>query len=144
MNVIGLSPEHEANLRKLAAYLASGNLRAAFSMTIFDDATTISHGMNKTDCGSCGCAIGHGPYAGIPKNPGERWTDYSQRAFGPSVNLDCGDEPADNWLWCFDSAWFDVDNTPSGAAKRILWLLDNGLPEDWDEQRIGTSPLCYV
>jgi len=137
MNVIGLSDKHEANLRKLAAYLlVAGNLKAKFTMGTFSDMKEPD--TEATDCGAVGCAVGHGPYAGIEKLPGEDWSFYSDRVFG----LDDIEFEAE-WEWCFCSRWSERDDTPQGAAKRILWLLDKGLPEDHDEQKCGEADLCY-
>ena len=47
------------------------------------------------------------------------------------------------WDWCFSSRWADIDNTPTGAALRIEWLLNHGLPKDWRKQMVGEAPLCY-
>jgi hypothetical protein len=47
------------------------------------------------------------------------------------------------WQWCFGSAWATVDNTAHGAGRRILWMLDNGVPEDAERQRDGLAPLSY-
>jgi len=133
-NVIGLSDEHEANLRKLAAYLRQPELRAAFHMALFCEHGL--GGLGAEDCGSVGCAIGHGPYAGIPKRLDEDWDEYSERVFGISF-------PSMEWGWCFVSSWVYVDNTPDGAADRIEWMLERGIPADWIEQMNGDAPLCY-
>lgn len=132
MNVIGLSEEHEANLRKLAAYLRQPTLPAAFDMNRYCGDTNHF----AMDCGCVGCAIGHGPYAGIPKRRGEDWTEYSYRVFGISF-------PSMEWMCCFSSAWAYVDNTPDGAADRIEWMLECGLPEDLTSQLLGDAPLFY-
>ena len=101
-NVIGLSQYHEDNLRKLAAYLLSGNLKAEFNMEVFSD--SCHTGLScKTICGTVGCAAGHGPYAGIPKEPGEDWPDYIDRQFSL---FDFTVEPS----WCFAGGWSRVDN----------------------------------
>ena len=47
------------------------------------------------------------------------------------------------WLWCFDSVWYVIDNTPTGAAARIRYLINHGLPENWKEQLNGCDPICY-
>jgi len=47
------------------------------------------------------------------------------------------------WAWCFDSTWKTTDNTPIGAALRIEWLLNHGLPENWMNQMYGEE-LCYM
>ena len=48
------------------------------------------------------------------------------------------------WSWCFGSTWSKTDNTPTGAALRIEWLLNYGLPADWDCQMRGDDELCYM
>lgn len=135
-NIIGLSVFHEGNLRTLAAYLAQPALKAAFNMAIFG-----SHpARGNTYCGSVGCAVGHGPYAGIDKMPEEVWGQYTQRVFGF-----LGEGLHDyRWYWCFGAEWAPVDNTPYGAATRILWLLEKGLPDRLFEQMYGMHPLCYA
>ena len=110
------------NLQKLATFLAYGELpkEVQFTMARFADNSHIGNG---TTCGSVGCAIGFAPFAGFQKHSGETWTRYSWRLFV---------EDSKEWAWCFDEAWEDVDNTPIGAAQRIQYLLDNGLPELWE------------
>lgn len=126
--------EQRANLLKLAEYLERPQLQAKFDMRAFtqfpEDAFT-----PMTECGSVGCAVGHGPYAGVPKLPDEFWDQYSERAFTDDSN---------EWRWLFSFRWRSADNTPFGAASRIRWLLDKGLPENWEEQLDGKVPLCYV
>lgn len=89
-------------------------------------------------CNTAGCAVGHAPYVkGLPKPYDyEHWDEYSGRIFGMGRD-------SDEWYWCFGSAWEDVDNTPHGAAKRILQLISTGLPEDAEAQMDGVAPLSY-
>lgn len=59
-------PQYKVNnLKKLADYLMSGDLKAEFDMSTYDD----DSGTNVlvVNCGTVGCAVGHGPYAGIEK-----------------------------------------------------------------------------
>ncbi len=115
------------NLKKLSSYL-KGELKADFNMANY--AALVYN----TTCGSVGCAIGHGPYAGIPKYKEEHWIDYSFRVFNISSN---------DWYWCFSADWASTDNAALSAATRIDWLIEHGLPEDWHDQMIGKSQLCY-
>lgn len=117
------------NLLKLATYLLSGKLEADFDMGSFTDGSDWRFN-RRLDCGTVGCAIGHGPYAGLPKQDDEGWIAYSNRVFGfisepylygPNTYHTQGNY----WHWCFSSLWDDIDNTPEGAAKRILYLLHN-------------------
>lgn len=79
------------------------------------------------DCGTVCCAAGNGPRAGIPALPMENWIDYINRVFG-----DDDDGGPDLYTWCFSSAWVAVDNTVSGAAKRIRYALKHGCPS-WSQ-----------
>lgn len=138
------------NLLKLATYLLSDNVRWGFNMACFD--AYGGDGMYKMDCGAVGCAVGQGPYAGIVKLPHETWIGYSERAF-ISVQVS---EPAcyspewdwcfaPEWDWCFAPDWKHVDNSPQGAAKRILYLLRTGsVPEDHARQKRGEALLSYL
>ena len=66
----------------------------------------------------------------------EFWLLYSERIFGIEFGTD-------KWDWCFSGLWHKTDNTPEGAADRIEWVLENGLPDNWLEQMCGKDPLCY-
>lgn len=136
-NVIGLSQEYEDNLRKLATYLLEGNLKAKFDMQMYSDSVFPWGMVSETDCGTIGCAVGHGPHAGIKKLPTESWLDYSSRVFGLS-------KLSDEWTWCFSQDWYKTDNTSDGAAQRIIYLLDNGMPKDFLDQMVGSGTLCYI
>ncbi|KAA2242848.1 hypothetical protein F0L74_09985 [Chitinophaga agrisoli] len=135
-NVIGLSAYHEENLRKLAAHLLPGNLETDFDMAFY---TSYSRSIEDSaiDCGTAGCAKGHGPSAGIPKFHYETWNDYGLRVFGMKVKTL-------EWEWVFSGDWYSTDNTPEGAAKRILHLLESGVPDNWCNQLNGYAPLCYL
>lgn len=120
------------NLLKLATYLMSGDLKADFDMDRFDDRHT-EPAVKKT-CGTVGCAVGHGPYAGIRKYATESWMEYSNRAFKLSDS---------EWYFCFGANWAQIDNTAKGAGKRILYLLRKGLPKNWEDQISGEAKLTY-
>ena len=79
------------------------------------------------DCGFAACAVGHCVFVdGLPKpNKNESWGRYAVRIF----DIELGGEHFD---WCFSSHWFDFDNTPLGAAKRIRYLIANPDLDDWD------------
>jgi len=40
--------------------------------------------------------------------------------------------------------WKFIDNTSKGAAQRIRYFLEYGLPENWKEQMTGKAPLSYL
>jgi hypothetical protein len=98
------------NLRAVCGYLLSGDLRARFDMEMYSE--TWEQGFGEEDCGSVGCFIGHGPYAGVKKRKGESWNDYCGRAFGAKEG------PVYDHL--FGEEWMDYDNTPEGTTKRVL------------------------
>lgn len=135
-NCISLAPVFEQALRRLCSYLLGGQLQARFDMSTFDDEQH-TYEWKLIECGSVGCAVGQAPFAGVPKRLGEDWTEYSERVFGIAY------EDA-RWDWCFGFDWAAVDNTPEGAGRRILWLLEHGLPEDHEDQRAGRAPRSYA
>lgn len=114
------------NLEQLATYLEREPLTAGFDMLSFAAHESEVHA---TTCGSIGCAIGHGPYAGIPKRPDEFWFEYCHRVFRVDAHTMA-------WYWCFSQEWRWLDNTPGGAAKRIRTLLRLGRPpaEGWERE----------
>lgn len=126
------------NLLKLATYLLSGELKATFSMHRYTEHILVKNQHEATECGTVGCAAGHGPYAGIIKYSSESWNDYVERVFG------VGSWDTEYWAWLFSAGWVYTDNTPEGAAKRILYLIRHGLPDNWEEQKEGSAALCYL
>lgn len=119
------TPEQRENLAKLAAYLERPDeeRRKRFGMAGYcatvdeegheDKCVTLSH----HPCGAVACAVGNGPDAGVEAKRGEAWWSYSRRAF-------CAGEV--EWRWCFTGLWSHCDNTPTGAAWRIRYLLQHG------------------
>lgn len=126
------------NLLKLARYLLEQQPKN-FDMGFFSrrkDGTRlplsdITDMTGVAECGAVGCAIGHGPAAGVPALPGEDWTAYRQRAFIASGE-DHDQIEVSNvfWNWCFASQWTSFDNTAAGAGLRIAYYLQNGLTPD--------------
>lgn len=110
----------------------------------FDMYTRIEFGeYNQHKCDSVGDIIGHctilDDWDNIPKDEFGQidFGDWSEKFTG----LKCS---SDEWLWCFAESWWWTDNTPIGASKRIMWLLEKGFPKDWEEQLLGESKLCYL
>lgn len=133
---IEVTAEQRRNLIRLAQYLLSDDMKAKFSMEDFSD---VPNSFLYTDCGTVGCAVGHGPYAGIPKLVNESWFVYSAREFG----VDRWGETYLGFQWMFGGAWRVVDNSPAGAARRIVFFLIKGLPEGFDENLATYSPTLY-
>lgn len=124
------TPEQRTNLLALADYLESGSLNLEFSMNIFQGGE--GGGMYATECGTVGCAIGHGPSIGIVARKGELWHLYANRVFGNEIS------------WMFSENWALVDNTPRGAAARIRYALKHGIPENDLDQSCGKASLSYT
>jgi hypothetical protein len=142
------------NLLRLAAYLDTLPANyAAFDMNVFFAAANYNSDLHaeRVDadveknyglknggvdkCGAVACAIGHGPSAGflVPEDMitlygRVSWMRYSDHFFIDGYLYAERWEPAHHaWSWCFDGDWAGVDNTPHGAAKRIRWLVKNGV-----------------
>ena len=125
------------NLIKLANGLLNDNRRRTrFTMAVYS--ADGGAGEMQIECGSVGCAIGHAPFYGIEKNPSESWFAYSRRTL---INRSTDDSSESRW--CFSGDWAPIDNTKTGAAQRIIYLLQYGLPDTWKSQMDGDTPICY-
>ena len=80
-----------ANLRKLSAYLAAlPKDYEHFDIMSFYWVESEHGGLYPTEikkvplgqCGTSACAVGHGPFAGIPVRGDVDWWDYCKRVFG--------------------------------------------------------------
>ena len=118
--------QNKHNLITLANGLLSGvrHKGTRFDMRVFCDH---SHG-DSDHCGTAGCAVGYGPFFGIQKHANEDWFNYSHRCFINELRDGSG---SDEWDWCFNSYWSRYDNSKRGAAQRIIYMLQYGVPEDW-------------
>ncbi len=124
------------NLQRMADYIRTVP-RKKFNMDFYRKGSEKYH-----KCNSVGCVIGHCTVLDDIDNIPTFWNDeidFSQWSKN-YTGLKTGET---EWNWCFDSLWACVDNTPTGAADRIEWLLNHGLPEDWEEQMKGEKPLIY-
>jgi hypothetical protein len=106
------------NLEKLKKFLAFEVVpEVRFTMQRYSSA------IDDDICTAAGCAVGFGTLAGIEKYTSENFIEYSERALVEDCN-------SPEWIWCFSADWAIYDNTQLGAAKRIQYLLDSGVPED--------------
>lgn len=107
-----MNEQQKANLIKLAIGLS--DLKAAARLD--EVSRYISFDMGVYYCNMSACAVGFGAILVEPRSRTESWREYSQRVFG----LD----PRGSEGFCMFSAyWEDVDNSPEGAAARILYTL---------------------
>jgi len=128
------------NLRKMAEYIRTipENL---FDMQIF----RAPGNYKEVECNSVGCVIGHCTHLdadNVLRNY-TRFHDDSIRFHKWAEDFTEMGMYSASFQWCFDSEWADVDNTPEGAARRIEWLIDKGLPKNWQSQMEGKASLCY-
>lgn len=114
-----------------------------FDMTWFrEDEYKYTH-----ECNSVGCVIGHctvlDDWDNIPKEKNGEidFVEWAEEFTGLDAISSFG---FTEWLWCFSGSWAGIDNTPIGASKRIMWLIEHGLPEDGFEQMVGKNKLCYI
>lgn len=113
------------NLKKLRDYL-SGPLHegSEFDMERYAEASGAADAA--TECGSVGCAIGHGPYAGIRKYAKETWREYGVRAYSADWSLPATRDQKYQWAWLFDPLWAKCFPTKDDAVKRIDAFLQYG------------------
>lgn len=106
------------NLLKLATYLAKlPEDYDHFSMNYWneDPESTLEHN-EPSHCETVACALGHAPYCVSPMKKNEYWMIYAERIF----NL-----PFEKMKFVFDYQWSELDDTPRGAAKRIVYFIKN-------------------
>ncbi len=80
------------------------------------------------ECKTVGCVIGHCTILDVENLPRNGdgsgsilFATWSETFTGLEV---CSKE----WDWCFSYSWSTVDNSPEGAARRIEYLLEKGVP----------------
>ncbi len=138
MTYFKLDARREANLRYLASFLgALPDDYMNFDMGTYAIAKDESeefepHEMKQRGhtCGTSVCALGHLPLLGFMAHNYESWEPIGGRVLGLAYGTnDLGHDTAKEWDWCFDGGWQHLDNTPKGAAQRILWMLDH-TPEE--------------
>ncbi len=132
-----LSDENKNNFKTLATYLLNLKDTSSFDMGRF------SCGTFDGTCGSLGCAVGHATRCIRKIKTTETWCEFQKSLFGVNTHLDVNIQNRVAWVWCFSNNWKGTDNSPYGAARRILWMLKNGVPGDWNEQMNGRADLCY-
>lgn len=95
------------------------------------------------ECNSVGCIIGHctklDPNINryLDSDGDIKFTSWSEDFTGIGCNTSA-------WDYLFSHEWAAVDNTRTGAAKRIRYFVEHGLPEDWKDQMNGYAPWSYL
>ena len=95
------------------------------------------------ECGSVGCPVGTCTVLDV-ENVINNFTDSDGEINFGVWSEDFTGLYRGEWSWCFGNPWSETDNTPIGAALRIEWLLNNGLPVNWKNQMYGDDELCYM
>ena len=121
-----MKPIYRKRLRKLAEYLLTQVPQDKFDMSYYRTGGDMDH-----VCGTAGCALGWSPAIMSKK------TYYKYRSTGCSIgtmfekisNNYLGIESDTVWSYIFSEYWAYKDNTPQGAAARIPYFLDHGVPD---------------
>lgn len=119
-----LTPYQKKNLRKLSKGLKNRDFPGSFDMTYFlvGKWDVSVYPANLSDCNTVGCALGWGTLIVKDRMRRESYIKYASRVFGMRLGSSA-------YYWLFDQRWANIDNTPEGAAARIDWYLENGVPE---------------
>ena len=81
--------------------------------------------------------LGHAARAGLKPLPGEGWPAYQLRMLGAEQ-----DGPLEDWL--LSVFWWKQDSTSIGAALRLMYVLDYGVPADFEQIRDGQATSDYL
>ena len=135
-----LKPQTIENLKQLAEGLLKVE-PMSFGMATFTTIEGHVSGIDrpksiKNECGTCACAAGHAYSMGIGDLNKRTWIKYAFDNFTDGSQL--------IFEWIFGGQWSHVDDTPVGAAKRILYMLKLGIPNDThlETPDLGISADC--
>ena len=142
-----LSREQQENFVKLGRHLVRLADDPAYDAAEFDinhtalDITTgdyLTPEQTAAHAGPLACnLLGHAARAGLKPFPGEDWPAYQLRILGAEH-----DSPLEDWLLSF--FWWKQDGTSVGAALRLMYVLDYGVPGDFELIRDGQAESDYL
>lgn len=132
-----LTDQQRQNYQELAEYLDTGITEYGFDMMDYFI-------QDENRCGTVACALGHAPFVLGIDNPflSGSTIDESEWVNQHFGTYDYCESPV--YGWCFSSFWAEVDNTSRGAAARIFYMLENGVPDNYYSQMSGTVPVSYT
>lgn len=143
-----LSPEQQENYVRLARHLVllvtEGEIYESASFDAGQVALDLmtgdelAPGQVSAHEGPLACGVlGHAVRAGLRALPGEDWLAYQVRVLGAEQ-----DSPLEDWLT--SQLWRCTDETAEGAAMRLMYVLDYGVPGDFAAIRDGQVTSDYL
>jgi hypothetical protein len=78
----------------------------------------------------------YGPFAGVPPKPGDDWRSYVARSFAVQF-----EQPFIHWVQA--APWKTTEGSALGAALRIVYVLDYGVPHDYQQIAAGEAGTDY-
>ena len=122
-----MSKLNKVNILKLAKFLETLPQEKFHMLNYKLDKRGNILSVNEYSCGTIGCALGWAPTAlGNTCTHYKSWEEYNELNLGITTSAD--------WDWCFSGDWVYIDNTPKGAALRLVYLVNNGVPDNYLEQ----------
>lgn len=118
---------HKERLEKLADYLSNGIPEDRFTMARYRKSDDMQH-----ICGTAGCALGWSP-AIMDKETFSSFLNGKAEIHFAKISEDYFgvEDGSEVWHYLFGIGWQYIDNTPQGAAARIRYFLENGVPDDF-------------
>jgi hypothetical protein len=143
-----LTPEQQANYvvlgRHLVMLVAEGELYERAEFDIGETAIDLMTGdwlepeQLAAHDGPLACGVlGHAVRAGLKALTGETWLAYQERVLGAAF-----DSPLESWL--VSALWLRTDSSADGAAMRLMYVLDYGVPGDWEQILHGQAESDYL
>ena len=125
---------HRKRLKRLAEYLLTQVPEEQFDMGKYR-----WHKNSDQICGTAGCALGWSP-AIMPEstfNKYKRRSSHLVELFSITIPTRYFGIEYDSrvWNYLFSGGWGCIDNTPQGAAARILHFLSHGTPGEFNYLR---------
>lgn len=129
---------NKENLLKMADYIET------IPQESFDMSDYRTGQWETPECNSVGCIIGHctvlDKVTAANVKMWDETIDFQLWSYSfTKINVESAE-----WDYLFHSMWKYADNTPTGAAKRIRYFVENGLPDTWEEEMYRECKLSYM
>ncbi len=96
------------------------------------------------ECNSVGCIIGHCTILDAENVINNFMKPSNIINFQAWSEEFTGIKGNNTWEYLFSSEWLTSDNTPTGAAKRIRYVVEHGLPDTFFEEMTKGKHLSYI